>query len=329
MSADTSAAKTEISTKAQTVLLAGATGMLGNRIAVHLLEQPGLRQPGSELRLLLRPGTLRDAAKVALLEPLMARGAVTVEAKLTDPDALRTATARVDVVLSALQGGPDVVVDGQIALAEAAADTGVRRILPSDYALDLFKATPGEHASFDLRRDADDAIAALGMEHVHVLGGAFMDAFLGPYGGLFDHSARTATYFGTGDEAFDATSVDDTARYAARVALDRTVESGKFAVAAEQLSFRRATDTVERITGSRYTPVILGSVEDLRAGIDAARAGGASAEGVLMQVYLLYMLTGQTALEDLQNDRYPDIRPQTLDDVLRRTLGELPVGATV
>jgi len=28
--------------------------------------------------------------------------------------------------------------------------------------------------------------------------------------------------------------------------------------------------------------------------------------------YQLYMLTGQTALDDLQNDRYPDIVPVTL-----------------
>ena len=29
--------------------------------------------------------------------------------------------------------------------------------------------------------------------------------------------------------------------------------------------------------------------------------------------YQLYMLTGQTALEDLQYDRYPDIEPVTLE----------------
>ncbi len=128
--------------------MAGATGMLGARIATHLLH---------------------------------------------------AATDGVDVVVSAVQGGYDVIVDGQVALAEAAAGNGVRRILPSDYALDLFKATPGEHFNFDLRRQADEAIAGTGLEHVHVLNGAFMDGFVGSYGGRLDHAGRTATYWGNGE----------------------------------------------------------------------------------------------------------------------------------
>jgi hypothetical protein len=41
-------------------------------------------------------------------------------------------------------------------------------MLPYDYALVLLKATPGEHLMFDLRRKADEAIAAIEIEHVHV-----------------------------------------------------------------------------------------------------------------------------------------------------------------
>lgn len=31
--------------------------------------------------------------------------------------------------------------------------------------------------------------------------------------------------------------------------------------------------------------------------------------------YVEYMLIGQTHLENVQNDRYPDIKPQTLDEL--------------
>ena len=31
--------------------------------------------------------------------------------------------------------------------------------------------------------------------------------------------------------------------------------------------------------------------------------------------YVEYMLSGQTHLENIQNDRYPDIKPQTLDEL--------------
>lgn len=37
--------------------------------------------------------------------------------------------------------------------------------------------------------------------------------------------------------------------------------------------------------------------------------------------YLLYMLTGEAALDDLQNDRYPDIRPTTLEQRLTAAVG--------
>lgn len=143
-----------------TILLAGATGMFGSRVAHHLLAQPGAR-----VRLLLRD----YAAKKDKLETLIKGGAELIEGDLTDPASLDRATHGVDVIVSAVQGGPDVIIDGQVALAKAGKANGVRRILPSDFALDLFKATPGEHAMFDMRAEADRQIATLGLEQVNVL----------------------------------------------------------------------------------------------------------------------------------------------------------------
>ena len=86
-------------------------------------------------------------------------------------------------------------IDGQVALAEAGRRNGVRRILPSDYALDLFKAIPGEHLMFDLRRTADARIADTGIEHIHVLQGAFMEMF-SPGMGTIDYEAGAVTFWG-------------------------------------------------------------------------------------------------------------------------------------
>lgn len=224
---------------------------------------------------------------------------------------LDRATEGVDVVVSAVQGGREVVVDGQIALARAAVKSGVRRILPSDFALDLFKATPGELFPFDLRREADEEIASLGIEHVHVLNGAFLDTLAA--GGIvdFDDEAGVASFWDSGEERFEATTVDDTARYAARVAVDASVPSGKFAVAGQRLSYGDIVSAVERETGRRYERRSLGTTDDLRAWIESQREAG-EMMAVMYGTYQLYMLTGQTALDDLQNDRYPDIEPVTL-----------------
>jgi len=294
--------------RSNTVLLAGVTGMLGARIAHHLLEAEDVT-----LRLLVRPAALADPDKRSGLDQLVERGAELVEGDVADPASLLRATKGVDVVVSALQGGREVVVDGQIALARAAAANGVRRILPSDFAIDLFKATPGEHPAFDLRREADEEIASLGMEHVHVLTGALLDT-LATGGGIveFDEEAGVASFWGTGEERFDATTVDDTARYAARAAVDPSVPSGKFAVAGQQLSYGDIVSAVERGTGRRYERRSLGTTEDLRAWISAQREAGETT-AAMYGTYQLYMLTGQTALADLQNDRYPEIEPVTLE----------------
>ena len=283
----------------QTILLVGATGMFGSRIAHHLLEQPDAR-----VRLLVRDVGGKEEA----LGPLAASGAELIAGDLTDPASLDRATQGVDVIVSAVQGGPDVIVDGQVALAAAGKRNGVRRILPSDYALDLFKATPGEHAMFDMRAEADRRIAEIGLEQVNVLQGGFMDLFL-PGRGAIDLDAGTVGFFGDGDRLVEVTSVEDTARIVARVALDRSVPAGKFAIAGDRVSFRDAGEVMARHIGRPIKPVSYGSEADLRAAMAKA-----DPEKQVMLAYLLYMTNGQTALTDLQNERYMDMRFESFAD---------------
>lgn len=287
----------------QTVLLVGATGMLGSQIAGHTLEGPQTR-----LRLLVRPGTTGNPDKNGALTPLLERGAEIIEGDLVDRSSLDRATEGVDVIVSAVQGGPEVIVDGQVALAEAGHRNGVRRILPSDFALDLFKATPGEHKQFDLRRTANEAIASLGMEHIHILQGGFMDVFK-PGAGFIGEDG-VVRFWGDGSRPIEVTTVDDTARMTARIALDRRVPSGKFAFCGDRVSILDATRVIEAETGRTYERRSLGSEADLRSAMAEAADDRSDPARSVILAYALYMLTGQTALSDLQNARYPDM---TLD----------------
>ena len=297
----------------QTVLIAGAAGMLGTRVAAHLMDEPG-----THVRMMVRDANAAFAKSMDFAK-LHERGAEVVEADLGDPLSLERATTNVDVVISTVQGGRDTIVDGQLALLDAAKRNGVRRILPSDYALDLFKSPPGEHANFDMRRDADERIAASGIEHIHVLNGAFMDNFLqSQFGGVFDMERGTASYWGDGNDAFDATSVEDTARYTARAAIDRDVPNGKFAIAGEQLTFSGIIDAVESVSGRTFERRSNGSIADLESTIAAQRAADPGSMEALGNTYLLYMLNGRTALADLQNTRYLDLGLETyLQHVVR------------
>ncbi|MGV8910407.1 MAG: NmrA family NAD(P)-binding protein [Propionicimonas sp.] len=101
----------------------------------------------------------------------------------------------IDVVISAVQGGQDIIVDGQIALARAAEASGVRRCIPSDFALDIWAAPEGA-PMFALRREADAVIDGLGLEVLHVLNGAFMDMTLDPRtAGVVDLDKGTGNYY--------------------------------------------------------------------------------------------------------------------------------------
>jgi uncharacterized protein YbjT (DUF2867 family) len=292
----------------QTILLAGATGKLGSRIASYLLEQPE-----TKVRLLVR--NLENSA----IKPLLERGAEIVQGDLADHDSLDRATQGADVIVSAVQGGPDVIIDGQIALAEAGKRNGVRRILPSDYALDLFEATPGEHMMFDLRRTADERIAATGLDQVNVLQGAFMEMFA-PDAGTINYAAGTVSYWGEGNQVIELTSLEDTARMIAHVALDQGVAAGKFAFTGDRISILEAVKVIETQTGRAFEHHSMGSEAELRAAHGQALKDTSNPFGSVMLAYQLYMLTGQTALTDLQNDRYPDVKLESFAQFAARVL---------
>ncbi|GAA5235247.1 NAD-dependent epimerase/dehydratase family protein [Verticiella sediminum] len=296
----------------QTILVAGATGMLGSRIAHHLLERED-----AIVRLLLRPGL--EGKKRATADELVTRGAEVIEGDLADHASLDRATRGVDVIVSAVQGGTDAIVDGQVALAETGKRNGVRRILPSDFGLDLFKATPGEHPAFNARATADKVIEGLGIEHIHMLQGAFM-GMLQPGSPLIDYDKGTVTFWGDGKQPIELTTVEDTARMTARVALDRDVPSGKFAFAGDRLSFQQVADIAQTQTGKTFKRHSLGNEQQLRS---AMKEMAASDPGrAIMLAYQLYMLNGQTSLDDLQSDRYPDLRLQNYTSFLAEQLGD-------
>ena len=168
--------------------------MLGRSIASHLLDQPAWTYASSYAT--RRPRPRQGGA----LQHLVSRGASIVAGDVSDPASLDQATQGVDVVISALQGRSEIIVDGQVALAEAAVRNGVRRFFPSDFAIDLFAAPDGA-PQFDLRKQADAIIDALPLQVVHVLNGAFMDMMLDPRDRRnLNLQNNTARLWGTGDE---------------------------------------------------------------------------------------------------------------------------------
>lgn len=245
------------------------------------------------------------------------RGATVVFGDLTDPASLIDATRGIDVVVSAVRGGPDVVADGQVALARAARANGAWRILPSDFALDVFQTPSGRRPSMDWRRQTDERIASLDIEHVHILSGAFLDEVDAL---TFDHRARKLRFWGDGHQEFDVTTIEDTARVVARAALDPDLLSRTLTVVGDRISPLHMGAVVHRITDRAYEISSRGSVTELEERVARARALGRETEHDRL-AYLLGLAHGNAAVPASVRELYPDLPVGTFEGFMKRRLG--------
>ena len=278
-----------------TILVVGASGRMGSKIVAEL------QAAGAPVRVTYR--TEKPA------------GVDAVQADLADPESLARACAEVDVVVSAVQGLRDVIVAGQVRLLRAAEAAGVKRMLPSDYAIDFFKTEPGKNRNLDLRREFNEELdRSKTVRGTSVLCGAFMDLVAA---GRIGPDPKTGVYrvWGDPDQPYDFTATDDVAKYIAAAALDDEAPR-MLRVAGDTKSPRE----IAEILGGRVE--VAGTVEDLDQAIDRMRQADPAPTHpfpVWQQMqYTRDMASGRGVLTPLDNARYPQIHPKTIRQLLGR-----------
>jgi nucleoside-diphosphate-sugar epimerase len=292
----------------QPIALVGGTGRLGTLIGNAVLDNPDV-----ELRLLIRPGSRNKAAQLEQRGAHLIEGAIGLDSR----GAVDSLCQGASTVISAVQGGPDVIVDGQTHLLRAAREAGVKRFIASDYSLDLFKVKPGHIPTSDMRRQfASIADTERGrVEVVHVLNGGFLDrTVLFGFIRLIDVEKQTAYVWGDGKQPMDWTTCADTARYTAHIAVDeRPIPRRIFSVAGDVLDFEGVVRAYELGSGKKLRVERLGSLEDLDKRIDQLqKADPTNLLAYLRLMYYRSVLNGEGKLDRLMNDRYPSIRPTTV-----------------
>ena len=296
---------------AKEILIAGATGWVGQQIAGAVLRR------GGKARLMVRDGT--DEEKVAALAPLTEQGAEIVYADVASGDGLNDAVTGVDVIVSALQGGPEVIVDGQRALAEAGLAAGVSRIFPSDFSVDFRQIDDDEHVFLGWRRKADRAISEVGLPQTNTFNGAFTEMLAQPFLGLIDWQNSEVTYWGEPGQPYDFTTTGDTAQYVAAAALDDTIPDGAFSIAGDVASPDRLVDILSQVTGRAFRLRPMGSLEALSAEIAKRRDEHPSDPMVWAALqYHLVMASGRGKIQEPLNARYPDIIPTSIEAFLKQ-----------
>ena len=288
-----------------TIVLAGATGDLGGRIARALAAR------GGEVVAPVRPNTPAER-----LAPLERVGVRAVPVRFDDTSALAEVCRGATCVVSALNGLEDTMLVQQGHLLDAAVAAGVPRFVPSDFALDFTRTVPGDNRNLDLRRRFMARVDAAPIAATSILNGAFADLLTGQ-APIVLCGIRRVLHWGDADQPYDFTARDDVAAYAAAAALDRETPR-ILRIAGDTVTPRMLAATMSGITGRRYRTLRAGSIGTLSAIIAVAKRFGRD-DAVFpawqgMQ-YLRDMAGGRGRLDPLDNDRYP-MRWTTVREVL-------------
>jgi NAD(P)-dependent dehydrogenase (short-subunit alcohol dehydrogenase family) len=90
-------------------------------------------------------------------------------------------------------------------------------------------------------------------------------------------------------------------------------------VAGEVLTMKQLLTAYEEATGKKLQEKRLNSVEDLRAWIEQKKPLANSPVEYIPQQYEYAMVFGKGKLDNIQNSRYPDIKPLTVRQYLEQT----------
>ena len=295
------------------VIVAGATGDLGNRITSYLLKF------GASVKALVRKGSNADA--VALLQK---KGVLISEVNFDNHAQLVKACSGASCVVSALSGLEDVIIGVQTQLLNAATEAGVPRFSPSDYSIDYTKLSDGSNRNLDLRRQFNEHADKAPIATTSILNGMFTDLLTGQAPVIL-FGLKRVVYWGDPEQALDFTTIENTAEYTARVALDDT-SPRYLRIAGDVINVNGLRKAASEATGNEFDFLRAGGLGALQTMIKITRVLLPKKNEVFppwqgMQ-YLHNMFTGLPKLNPLDNNRYPGIHWTSVQEVLSKQKGK-------
>jgi uncharacterized protein YbjT (DUF2867 family) len=300
-----------VAEKKTTVLIVGITGWLGNQVAHALLDQGN-----ATVSALVRPGAITPE-KGKKISDLQARGLTTATGDLSDPASLAKACEGIDVVVSAVQGGAEVIIEGQRNLLAAAEAAGVKRMIPSVFSVDLTQLDFQDNVNLDLRKTFDKSFASSKVAPTSVYCGGFLDVILSPRFPMIDWEKGIMRYWGDGNQPLDYTAVSDVASYTAAAVTDSGLSGKPLRVAGNSLTMTEMHRSLEKASGRSLEARSLGTVEELHLLIDEKKRTATNPWEWISLQYTWCMVSGKGKLRTLDNARYPQIRPVSVESFVR------------
>jgi uncharacterized protein YbjT (DUF2867 family) len=279
----------------KTVLVAGATGNLGEKIAQVLLQK------GVNVRVLVR-----NTSNTEKIKDLAALGATVFRVDTWCVSAIKPACEGVSCVVSALSGLREVIIDAQKILLDAAVAAKVPRFIPSDFSLDFTKFSVGENRNLDWRREFHQYLDQSPIAATTIFNGAFADMLTGQMP-LILFKQKMVLHWGDANHPLCFTTVKDTAIFTANAALD--ANTPRFLrIAGDLQSPSEIQATVSEVANVPYRMFRTGGSALLGVIIKIARTFSSGEKELYpawqgMQ-YMHNMIDKRSKIEALDNNRY-------------------------
>ena len=289
------------------IVVAGATGNLGLRIVKALLTYQ------VDVIALVRNSS--DVVKLNILEKL---GAKVVKVNLNNVDEISMACVGASCVISALAGLRETIIDTQKILLDAAVKAGVPRFIPSDFSLDFRDLLAGNNRNLDLRREFHQYLNQANIKSTSIFNGPFTD-LLTDQMPMILFKFHKILYWGNPQQKMDFTTMDDTAAFTAKVAMDE-VSPRYLRIAGDQLNVKEIATIMTQLTGKKYGLIKAGGVGFLNMMIKIGKTF-APAENDLYPAwqgmqYMRDMIEGRVDISNHDNNRYPETKWTSVKDVL-------------
>jgi hypothetical protein len=296
----------KINMEYHTIVVAGATGHLGKKICSHL------ENDGAKVRALVRKQS--DPASVRALQEM---GVEVMEINFNDHLQLTAACRGGSCLVSAVSGLKEVMIDLQTQLLSAAIEAGIPRFIPSDYCIDYTKLPEGNNRNLELRREFSKVLLRSPIAATSVLNGMFTDLLL-KEAPVVLFKINRVMYWGSKEQLLDFTTMDNTAEYTARAALDNSTPR-YLRIAGDVVNAKGLRDAATAATGNKFHLLRPGGLGLFKGLIKITKTLSPGKEEIFpawqgMQ-YMHDMYTGLPKLEPLDNDRY-DMKWTSVKEVL-------------
>ncbi|MDX6182870.1 NmrA family NAD(P)-binding protein [Flavobacterium sp. Fl-77] len=292
-------------TMKNTIVVAGATGNLGHRICTELIKA------GTHVKAIVR-----DSSNPLKVDALKKIGVEIIEVTQFKEKELTPICQGASCVVSAVTGLYDVIVNAQLELLHAAIAAGVPRFIPSDFSSEFTNIPEGENRNFDLRKEFGHHLEKSSIKATTIFNGCFAD-ILRYNTPLFNVKGQTVAYYDDkADWKIDFTTMDDTAAFTAKAALDATTPR-YLRIASFRVSPNDLVALSEQYKDKKFKLVDMGSMEGFSAYNKIQRAQDSAGEDELypkwQQAQYLYSMF-LVHHEALDNDRYLNLMWSKVED---------------